>query len=265
VDTSSPGPTRAAAAGGGDSPSPGKGDQETSLVVKGWSQLCSAVLTKVGSSIHGARTGGANAAERQRGSERKRPDSTAAPPQGLDKLSGASSRMSTDSMFACFFVACPCSVLQGADWLFTAKGAERQIDKILGEYYEAPAQSRGASRQRNAERPSAKVTLDKIANIVDSRMKQLRRQEDEVSRGFWMCEQVFQLICQDVWGLAKCVQPRLLWKRNGCASDSYSFQCCFVLLDRRRRYIGYRWFPQGSPHPNSFRLLSCVLTLFHVC
>eukprot|EP00802_Teleaulax_amphioxeia_P019692 Tamp_19934.p1 GENE.Tamp_19934~~Tamp_19934.p1 ORF type:complete len:270 (+),score=79.72 Tamp_19934:71-880(+) len=116
VDTSSPGPTRAAAAGGGDSPSPGKGDQETSLVVKGWSQLCSAVLTK------------------------------------------------------------------GADWLFTAKGAERQIDKIVGEYYEAPAQSRGASRQRNAERPSAKVTLDKIANIVDSRMKQLRRQEDELQK-----------------------------------------------------------------------------------
>ena len=45
--TSSPGPMPQLAAGDGGSPSPGKGDQETSLVVKGWSQLCSTSLTKV--------------------------------------------------------------------------------------------------------------------------------------------------------------------------------------------------------------------------
>ena len=39
-------------------------------------------------------------------------------------------------------------------------------------------------------------------------------------------------------------------------SRSLVASCCFVFLEpTRRRYIGYRGFPQGSPHPNCFRLL----------
>ena len=36
--------------------------------------------------------------------------------------------------------------------------------------------------------------------------------------------------------------------------------CCFVLLNRRRRYTGYRGVPQGSPHPNCLRLLPSQAT-----
>jgi hypothetical protein len=84
-----------------------------------------------------------------------------------------------------------CSILQGADWLYTAKGAERQIDRILGQYYEperSPS-SRGAQGKKDSERANPRAALDKIAQVIDSRMMQLRRQEDEVSPSFkLMCE-----------------------------------------------------------------------------
>ena len=84
-----------------------------------------------------------------------------------------------------------CSILQGADWLYTAKGAERQIDRILGQYYEperSPS-SRGAQGKKDSERPNPRAALDKIAQVIDGRMMQLRRQEDEVSPSFkLMCE-----------------------------------------------------------------------------
>jgi len=54
----------------------------------------------------------------------------------------------------------------------------------------------------------------------------------------------------------------------GPLSKELARRCCFVLLEhlnnkqhdhpRRRWYIGYRGFPEGSPHPNCFRLLSSL-------
>ena len=146
-------------------------------------------LTAPGSSAHGARRGASECSREAEKRGGEGPGSAAPPGQTF-----------TDSTSAYLFVACPFFVVQGADWLFTAKGAERQIDKILGDYYE-PTQSRGGSR-RHSERLSPRVALDKIASIIDSRMKQLRRQEDEVSRGCCMCEHVFQHTRQDFYGLA---------------------------------------------------------------
>lgn len=66
----------------------------------------------------------------------------------------------------------PCG--QGADWLYTAQNAEREIDKILTDYHEGP------SRGKSPRRPDPRTVLDRVGSVVDARKKHLRRQEDDL-------------------------------------------------------------------------------------
>ena len=66
---------------------------------------------------------------------------------------------------------------QGADWLYTAKNAEKEIDRILGEYYEGQ-HARGKSPRRPGSDPRA--VLDRVGLVIDARKRHLRRQEDDL-------------------------------------------------------------------------------------
>jgi hypothetical protein len=67
---------------------------------------------------------------------------------------------------------------QSADWLFSAKSANKAIYNILADYY-GPAPPR-SSNARSPQRPDARQTLDKICKVIDSRTGPLRRQEQEL-------------------------------------------------------------------------------------
>ena len=73
---------------------------------------------------------------------------------------------------------CSSCMSQSADWLFSAKSANKAIYNILADYYD-PAPPR-SSNARSPQRPDARQTLDKICKVIDSRTGPLRRQEQEL-------------------------------------------------------------------------------------
>ena len=73
---------------------------------------------------------------------------------------------------------CSSCMSQSADWLFSAKSANKAIYNILADYYD-PAPPR-SSNARSPQRPDARQTLDKICKVIDSRSGSLRRQEQEL-------------------------------------------------------------------------------------
>lgn len=64
---------------------------------------------------------------------------------------------------------------QGADWLYTAKNTEKEIDRILSDYYEG-----NPARGKSPRRPDPRTILDRVGLVVDARRKHLRRQEDDL-------------------------------------------------------------------------------------